>query len=180
MELICNLIAGSDDVFDRYGGREETAGSKTKLQVLVALSDVDDGATRLAASGALATVTASPSACRSLFNLQMDRHRVLPILTQLIDPTIHTDESAVTSDPTVNGGLLHRGVICARNLVGLLDDSSLRSLIHDAQSSGLVEVLVGVVKANADSRHVAILQPAAEALKRLLDAGASTTRTNPM
>jgi Myosin-binding striated muscle assembly central len=173
-ELICNLIAGSDDVFDKYGGQTETTSSKSKLQVLVALSDVEDEATRLAASGALATVTTSPNACRSLLDLQMDRHRVLPILAQLVDPTSYTDESMVASDKTVNAGLVHRGIICVRNLIGLLDDSSLRSLIHDAQSSGLVRGLIGVVKANVDTKNLAILQPAAEALKRLIDAGALT------
>jgi hypothetical protein len=92
-ELICNLIAGSEEVFDKYGGQEETASSKSKLQILVALSDVEDPHTRLAASGALATVTSSPNACKALYSLQMERHRVLPILTQLIDPTSEDDDT---------------------------------------------------------------------------------------
>lgn len=171
MELICNLITGSDDVFDKYGG-QGASGSKSKLQVLVALSDVDDGATRIAASGALATVTASPHACRVLFELQMDRHRVLPIFTQLVNPTA-SEESDEPEDATTNAGLLHRGLVCVRNLLASLDEPSLRSLIPDAQSSGLVAGLVRVVKSNVTSQNMTILQPAAESLKRLLDGGAS-------
>jgi hypothetical protein len=177
MELICNLIAGSDEVYDKYGGQAEKASSKSKLQVLVALSDVEDGATRLAASGALATITSSPNACKALLDLQMDRHRVFPILAQLVNPARATDEIAGSKDSVVNAGLVHRGIICVRNLIGCLDDSSLRSLVPDAQSSGLVASLVGVVKSNAASSNMTILQPAAETLKLLLDAGASVTET---
>ena len=170
MELICNLIAGSDEVFDRYGGQEETAGSKSKLQILVALSDAEDIQTRLAASGALATVTSSPNACKALCSLQMERHRILPILAQLIDPT--PEDDSTTPDPTSTAGLLHRGVVCIRNLLVSLDDESLKGLVPDAKSSGLVQGLVKVVKSNAEAQNMSILQPAAEALRKLYDYGA--------
>ena len=52
-ELICNLVCGCEEVFNKYGGVHSSA-SNSKLQILVALCDVDDLATRLAASGALA------------------------------------------------------------------------------------------------------------------------------
>jgi len=171
-ELICNLIAGSDEVFDKYGGQEETAGSRSKLQILVALSDVEDSRTRLAASGALATITSSPYACKALYSLQMERHRVLPILTQLIDPTSEDDDTA--PDPVLTAGLLHRGVVCARNLLTSLDDESVKLLIPDAKSSGLAQGLVKIVKSNAEAQNVSILQPTAEALKKLYDHGAVT------
>lgn len=171
-ELLCNLIAGSEEVFDKYGGQDVTASSKSKLQILVALSDVEDPRTRLAASGALATVTTSPNACKTLYSLQMERHRLLPILTQLIDPTSEDDE--ISPDPTSTAGLLHRGVVCVRNFLTSLDDESIKALIPDAKSSGLVEGLVKVVKSNAEAQNMSILQPAAEALKRLYDHGAVT------
>ena len=172
MELICNLIAGSDEVFDKYGGQEGTASSKSKLQVLVALSDVEDPHTRLAASGALATVTSSPNACKALYSLQMERHRVLPILAQLVDPTSTDDDT--TPDPALTTGLLHRGVVCVRNFLTLLDDESIKALVPDAKSSGLAQGLVKVVKSNAEAQNMSILQPAAEALKKLYDNGAVT------
>ena len=171
-ELICNLIAGSDEVFDRYGGQEETANSRSKLQILAALSDVEDSSTRLAASGALATITSSPNACKALYSLQMERHRVLPILAQLIDPTSEDDDTA--PDPVLATGLLLRGVVCVRNLLTLLDDESMKALVPDAKSSGLAQGLVKVVKSNAEVQNMSILQPAAEALKKLYDHGAVT------
>ena len=172
MELICNLIAGSDEVFDKYGGQEETANSKSKLQILVALSDVEDSPTRLAASGALATITSSPNACKALRSLQMERHRVLPILTQLIDPTSEEDDTA--PDPVLTAGLLHRGVVCVRNLLTSLDDESMKALVPDAKGCGLAQALVKVVKSNAEAQNMSVLQPAAEALKKLYDHGAVT------
>ena len=47
------------------GGGAEGEAARRKLQVLVALCDVDDLATRMAASGAVATLAASPVACAS-------------------------------------------------------------------------------------------------------------------
>ena len=172
MELICNLIAGSEEVFDRYGGQEETASSKSKLQILVALSDVEDCHTRLAASGALATVTSSLNACRALYSLQMERRRVLPILAQLIDPK--PEEESTTPDPASAAGLLHRGVVCIRNLLTSLDEAPLKALSLGVTDSGLGQGLVKVVKSNAETQNMTILQPAAEALKKLCDYGVVT------
>lgn len=171
-ELICNLIAGSGEAFEKYGGQEETASSKSKLQILVALSDVEDCHTRLAASGALATVTSSPNACKALYSLQMERHRVLPILAQLIDP--ESEDGSTTPDPASAAGLLHRGVVCIRNFLTSLDEESLEALVPDAKSSGLGQGLVKVVKSNAEGQNLSILQPAAEALKKLYDLGVVT------
>jgi len=171
-ELICNLIAGSEEVFDKYGGQEETASSKSKLQIIVALSDAEDPHTRLAASGALATVTSSPNACKTLYSLQMEHHRVFLILTQLIDPT--SDDDDTPPDPASAAGLLHRGVVCIRNFLTLLDDESIKVLVPDAKSSGLAQGLVKVVKSNAVAQNMSVLQPAAEALKKLYDHDALT------
>ena len=172
MELICNLVAGSDEVFDKYGGQEETANSKSKLQILVALSDVEDPPTRLAASGALATITSSPNACKALYSLQMERHRVLPVITQLIDPSSDDDDTA--PDPVIAAGLLHRGVVCARNFLTSLDGEPMEALVSDAKSSGLAQGLVKLVKSNSEAQNMSVLQPAAEALKKLYDHGAVT------
>ena len=171
-ELTCNLITGSDEVFDKYGGREGSANSKSKLQVLVALSDVEDPQTRLAASGALATITSSPHACEALYSLQMEHHRVLPVFAQLIDPT--SDDDNTTLDPGHATGLLHRGVICVRNFLISLDDESVMTLIPDTKSSGLIRGLVRVVEPSASAPNMSILRPAAEAVKRLYDHGAVT------
>ncbi|KAK7007034.1 microfilament motor [Favolaschia claudopus] len=151
MELICNLISGADDVFERYGGEENPSGTKSKLQILLAMADVPDLGTRLAASGALATLTDAPGACQGLISLQSERHRVLPILVQLIDPSsapeIGEDE-LLESDP----GLIHRGVVCARNLLlGIKDEKTRKQIAKEAGEAGLVRGLMKVVRVTAEA-----------------------------
>ncbi|THH29065.1 hypothetical protein EUX98_g5123 [Antrodiella citrinella] len=180
IELVCNLIAGSDDVFEKYGGRSGES-SKRKLQVLVALCDVEDLATRLAASGAVATVSDSPVACGHLLELQKEKGRVLPILGQLIDPSILPPSDDATSgveelEETAGGadpGLVHRGVMCVRNfLVGIKENKEgSKEVAQDAQRIGLVQALAGVFKANSSNRSSPLLRPAAEALKCLMENG---------
>ncbi|KAI0756364.1 armadillo-type protein [Daedaleopsis nitida] len=177
-ELVCNLVAGSEEIFNKWGGDKNQA-SKSKLQVLVALCDIDDLPTRLAASGALASLTASPDACGSLAELQHERHRVLPILGQLVDPTVvarpaadegveEEGEEALATDP----GLVHRGIVCLRNLFLGLDDQSMQmELASEADRVGVVSALVGAVKGCAQNPNSPILRPAAEALKWLLAHG---------
>ncbi|KAJ6520122.1 ARM repeat-containing protein [Mycena sanguinolenta] len=166
MELICNLISGSDVVFERYGGAENTNGTKSKLQIVLAMSDVEDLGTRLAASGALATLTDAPSACEGLMALQRERHRMLPILAQLIDPSTaphDDDEEIMTGDP----GLVHRGIVCARNiLLSIQDEATRKQIAKEAGEAGLVQALVNVVKSSPGE---AVLRPAIEALKCLMD-----------
>ncbi|KAK7063972.1 microfilament motor [Favolaschia claudopus] len=162
MELICNLISGADDVFERYGGEENPGGTKSRLQILLAMADVPDLGTRLAASGALATLTDAPGACQGLISLQSERHRVLPILVQLIDPSsapeIGEDE-LLESDP----GLIHRGVVCARNLLlSLKDEKTRKQIAKEAGEAGLVRGLMKVVRGSLEE---AVLRPAAPSKK---------------
>ncbi|KAI1793107.1 hypothetical protein LXA43DRAFT_1002843 [Ganoderma leucocontextum] len=181
-ELICNLVAGSEEMFNEWGG-DRVKAARGKLQVLVALCDVDDLPTRLAASGALATLTASPDSCESLAELERDRHRVLPILGQLIDPSVvarpvadegveveEGEPDSLETDP----GLVHRGIVCMRNLfVGVRGKSMPEQveLASETNRVGIVRALVNAVKGCADSPSSPILRPAAEALKWLLEHG---------
>ncbi|KAK7058468.1 SWI5-dependent HO expression protein 4 [Paramarasmius palmivorus] len=158
VELICNLIVGSDKVYETY------ASSKSKLQIILALSDAEDLQTRLAASGALATLLSLPKACQELLSLQQERHRVLPILTQLIDPSSATDgEPASETHP----GLVHRGVICTRHFIlGIENNADLDVIRKEAQEAGLVSALGKIVKDSSVGPE--IVRPAVEALKVLL------------
>ncbi|KAI0778985.1 ARM repeat-containing protein [Trametes elegans] len=176
-ELVCNLVAGCEDMFNKWGGTKNTA-AKSKLQVLLALCDVDDTPTRLAASGALATLTASPAACESLAELQSERHRVLPILGQLINPSVVTrppnddgdadEEDELSTEP----GLVHRGIVCVRNLFnGIQDKSTQMEIASESNRMGVVRALVLAVKGCAQDTRSPILRPAAEALKWLLEHG---------
>ncbi|PIL31366.1 hypothetical protein GSI_06065 [Ganoderma sinense ZZ0214-1] len=179
-ELVCNLVAGSEEVFNKWGGdREAAAGGK--LQVLVALCDVDDLPTRLAASGALATLTASPDACESLAELERERHRVLPILGQLIDPSVvarpAADEGAEQDEQDLletDPGLVHRGIVCVRNLFVGVQGRSMPEQVELALETnrvGIVRALVSAVKSCTNNPSSPILWPAAEALKWLLEHG---------
>ena len=180
-ELICNLVAGSEDVFNKFGGSKDV-GSKSKLQVLAAMCDVDDLPTRLAASGALATLTSSPDACQFLLELQNERGRILPILGSLIDPTIvpPSDISDVEevqeigSSTAVDPGLVHRGVVCVRNLfVGIENAAAREELATTAEEIGIVQALRQVFKNNSADRSSPVLRPTAEALKFLMESGAT-------
>ncbi|KAJ6503231.1 hypothetical protein C8R47DRAFT_968915 [Mycena vitilis] len=144
------------------------SGTKSKLQIVLAMSDVSDLGTRIAASGALATLTDAPSACKGLISLQLERHRMLPILAQLVDPSTapetDDDEGSMEGDP----GLVHRGIVCARNILLSIEDGETRNQVaKEAVKAGLVQGLVNVVKSSPGE---AVLQPAMEALKWLMDA----------
>ncbi|KAH9932030.1 ARM repeat-containing protein [Epithele typhae] len=181
-ELVCNLVAGSEEVFNKWGG-EKNSSSKSKLQVLVALCDIDDTPTRLAASGALASLTASPDACASLAELQRERHRILPILGQLIDPSVvarpEADEGVDDDDTEelqTDPGLVHRGVVCVRNFfVGIQNKALQMEVASDANHAGLAHALVAVVKSCAQDTSSPLLRPAAETLKWLLEHGVELT-----
>ena len=163
MELICNLIAGSDATFERYGGEESTS----KIHVLLALSDVDDLPTRLAASGALAILTSAPSACRALIALQFERHRFLPIMTQLIDPSAAPVTEDHQGQPLESPpDLVHRGIVCIRNVFNSINDDQTRETItKEAKEAGLLEAMVQLMK--RDGMGKTILQQAAESLALL-------------
>ncbi|KAH7930925.1 hypothetical protein BV22DRAFT_1115754 [Leucogyrophana mollusca] len=168
-ELICNLIAGSDAVFMRFGGGQDAQASKSKLQVLLAMSDVDDLPTRLAAAGALAIVTNAPPACHALLELQLERHRVFPILAQLVDPAFNLNGENAT-DIKGDAGLVHRGVVCLRNmLLNSQDSLPTKSLAEETERSKLVDLFVSVLKGKGGPYDTTVLHPAAEILKFLVE-----------
>ncbi|KAG6900506.1 hypothetical protein C0993_009459 [Termitomyces sp. T159_Od127] len=171
MELICNLIAGSDEVFERYGGENNPRATKSKLQIMFALSDVDDLPTRLAASGAMATLTSAPSACAAIISLQSDKHRVFPILAQLIDPSVaNRDDSEVEKglDVETHPGLVHRAIITTRNIFsGVTDKVLLKKLAKEAEEAGLQHALMNFVKSQGGKADAGVLRPAGEALQIL-------------
>jgi len=167
-ELICNLVAGSDSVFKRYS---DGNAAKSRLHILVALSDVEDLPTRLGASGALASLTSSPDACRSLYELERDHRRILPIFTTLIDPSFGSDETHTKGSP--DPGMVHRGAVCIRNLLINLEPTLRDRLKEESDLTGILNGLMAITKGNAGNPE--ILQPTAEALKCLMDLGVLTS-----
>ncbi|GJE89582.1 UNC45-central domain-containing protein [Phanerochaete sordida] len=176
-ELVCNLIAGSEEIFSKYGG-DESSASKSKLHVLVALCDVDDTPTRLAASGALAMLTSAPHACQLLLELEREKHKTLSVLGQLIDPSIKIPYEGEEDEPeereisAPDPGLVHRGAAVVRNWLAGVDTAARKELGEQAQEIGLGQALVRLFRAGGGSPA---LMPAAEALKLMLDAGVPVT-----
>ena len=163
MELICNLVVGSDELFEKY------STSESKLQIVLALCDVDDLQTRRAASGSLATLTIAPTASRVLLDLQTKKSRVLTILTQLIDPSSLPPPEDPESSPEGSLGnndpdLVHRGVISVRNfLVHIQDANERKQICDEAEKVGLSKALAKVIQDR--SMTDAVTKPAADALK---------------
>lgn len=168
VELLCNLAAGSDSVFERYANGPT---AKSKLRILVALADVEDLPTRLASSGTLATLTMSPHACTALCELEFETQRVLPVLKALIiPPSVDGEDEAELAQG--HPGLVHRGVVCIRNILGGVQSGDLRKRIAGrAEDTETVKALVGVVRGGMDGGNQAVLVSVAEALKYLMDAG---------
>lgn len=176
-ELVCNLVSGSEHAFNRCTGDGSDPQDSTKsenqaqsrLHVLVALSDVEDEPTRLAASGALAVLTGSSNACKLITLLELEHHRVVPIFKRLINPT--SDDGEAPKNPL---GLMHRGVVCIRNLLYNLSEDALKeNLLAEAVRLGLIDALANIIKSGQTSLPAHILQPTAEALKWLVESGTS-------
>ncbi|KIK91121.1 hypothetical protein PAXRUDRAFT_13962 [Paxillus rubicundulus Ve08.2h10] len=179
-ELICNLVAGSESVFERYSGGLESSGKKTrgklcksKIQVLLAMSDVEDVPTRLAASGALATLTSSPTTCDRILELQTEHHRAFLVLAQLIDPGVHHgDNVAKGEDSNIkpNPGLVHRGVVCIRNIL-LNPQSTLPRpvLAEEVKNAALLGVFERLLKGGLGPLSEAILRPATDVTNKLVE-----------
>lgn len=174
-ELVCNLVAGSESAFNRFSGGGDVSpdsanpnAAKSRLHVLIALADVEDEPTRLAASGALAILTGSPEACKLVVLLEFEHHRAFSVFKSLIDPTEDGD-----GDEARNPGLVHRGVVCIRNIFANLSDDEVRSRIaSEASRYGVVNALTNIIRsAGRNGTSEAVLRPSAEALKWLMDSG---------
>ncbi|KZF19466.1 putative actin cytoskeleton organization protein [Xylona heveae TC161] len=146
VELVCNLMASPAGVAHFADG---SPAASNRLHILLALADVDDFATRRAAGGALAMLTEWDAAVTAV----LKRERGVRILLSLCEE--ESDE------------LVHRGVVCIRNLVcaphpaGDLGTEKVRA-------EGGVEVLKQVL---ATANNPDILEPLVEALKGLVAGG---------
>ena len=144
-ELICNLVASPEGV-EKFADGSPAAGKR--LHILLALTDAEDVATRRAAGGALAGITEFDGAVKQI----LDRERGFELLVRMCQ------------DEEKDQGVIHRGVVCLRNVV-CLDDSETGSLAR-RRVNGLdgLEVLKGVIRGTKDS---GVLETAVEAIKRL-------------
>jgi hypothetical protein len=154
VELVCNLLA-SDEGFCRYSGdtpdssspshtdREKGGTSEgatfSRLHVLLAMTNVCDLNTRLAASGALATLTQSPTACRILLAKEDRQKKVFSMIFDMLSPPVLRSDNDDEGDEDVeevttlepDTGLIFRAMIFLANLLGFAssDASGQKSVI---------------------------------------------------
>ncbi|KAH8705137.1 putative actin cytoskeleton organization protein [Talaromyces proteolyticus] len=147
-ELICNLMTCESGVVKFADGSKRAA---QRLHVLLALTDVDDVATRRAAGGALAMLTEYDAAIAAV----LDRPRGVNLLLGLCQEN--------------NDDLVHRGVVCIRNLT-CTASGDIGSRARDAvrQNNG-IDTLKSCLKRCANP---SILQAGVEALKPLVEQSA--------
>jgi len=142
-ELMCNLMT-SPDGMEKFA--DGSPAADRRIHILLALADAEDVATRRAAGGALAMATEFEAVVKSV----LGRERGVKILLGLCE-----DE---------DGGCVHRGVVCVRNLVVAEGETGKKGR-EVVKGLGGGEVLKGALK---KSRDQAILEVGVEALKGLM------------
>lgn len=144
-ELVCNLMTCEPGVL-KFADGSKRAGQR--LHVLLALTDVEDVATRRAASGALAMLTEYDAAIAAV----LERPRGVNLLLSLCQEN--------------NDDLVHRGVVCIRNLTcAASGDVGARARDAVRQNRG-IDTLKGCLQR---SSNPAVLQAGVEALKPLVE-----------
>ncbi|KAJ3412012.1 hypothetical protein HDV05_001393 [Chytridiales sp. JEL 0842] len=139
-EALCNMML-EPTVFKSYAD----APAAGRLRMLIALCDVDDFETRRAASGALAILSSSPSACRHI----VEETRGLDVIMGLIGGE-------------ENPEILIRGVECIKNIAAV-------SQIHAQKldAAGAVPVLRNLVRC----KDQGVVMGCLEALQHMQKAG---------
>lgn len=197
MELVCNLVS-SDEVWERYTGERSdgdrpagpgddqlaSASSKgriSRLRIVLALSDVNDAGTRLAASGALAMLTSSENVCRAMMGEMEDGPgKTFAVLVDLITPPAPDTDDEAEEDgplrPDLRPQLAHRGVVCVRNMIanvssGNSQSKAIPAIVEAAEKTGLVGALVTVLTSPVSAGNREVVTAAAQALKWLTDHG---------
>lgn len=141
-ELTCNLMTCNPGL-GKFADGSQRAGQR--LHILLALADVDDKPTRLAAGGALAMLTEFEGAVASIIG----RPRGVEILLGLCQ---EEDE-----------GLVHRGAVCVHNLLYSSGDIGRRAR-EALTDKGAFETMKECVM---KTKNPAVQQSGVEALKKL-------------
>lgn len=174
VELVCNLLI-SDESFARYSGdyipgsnpsvttpEQARKASTPRLHILLALTDVRDLPTRLAASGALAMLTQSDTACNILLGLGGDSKKVWEKAGGLLAP-LRADQAATGDEDfedfgdddieelstlPPDEGLVYRGLTIVHNLFGCVEKLSptdKAAKIKEADDSSLTRHLINLL-----------------------------------
>lgn len=167
-ELVCNLMTCESGIVKFADGTKRAA---QRLQILLALTDAEDIATRRAAGGALAMLTEYDAVIKAI----LDR----PAGMSAQDYLHHLDDDSKTRGPRSlnlllrlcqeeDGALAHRGVVCIQNLANAPGDTGTfaREVL---KASNTVQILTELFKREQQSGNMAALQVAIETLKVLVN-----------
>jgi protein unc-45 len=125
VELVCNLMASPQCIALFADGSPD---SKRRMIILLALTDVDDLATRRAAGGALAMLTEWDIAVTALLDAKDDRGpRAL---------------LGLCSDQ--NAEVVHRGLVCVSNAIGIPGDVGKRCRVAIQDRGGSDKIKEGL------------------------------------
>lgn len=144
-ELVCNLMACEAGVVQFADGSKQAA---QRLHILLALTGADDAATRRAAGGALAMLTEYDAAVAAV----LDRPRGVELLLGLCQ---EDDDS-----------LVHRGVVCVRNLTCTASGDIGARAKAAVRATGGIDTLTACLKKTSNP---AVLQAGVEAMKPLVE-----------
>ena len=184
-ELVCNLAASpvgfshfSGEPIDSPGSTVTSSKVRSRLNVLLVLTSVDDLPTRLAASGALATVTDSTTACEAILSRSEEPStskrsawtRVLEMLdSEGGGAEVDDDDEPipVISSTPPNPALVHRAVIILFNLIQYvvaLAPGARRDRLAAARKAGVEEKLRELLRIEMTQE---VVEPVVECLKLL-------------
>ncbi|EJD37289.1 hypothetical protein AURDEDRAFT_116836 [Auricularia subglabra TFB-10046 SS5] len=135
-ELTCNLLGSSGSACERV------VAARNRLDVLLALADVDDVPTRSACAGALACVAHDPRAAKAVLEKPANVARL------------------ITSG---DEGLVHRGAVIILGALEGLDDGQMRTFATSLDGEGVTSTLVSIVKRGPSAGP--LLGPTVEVLK---------------
>ncbi len=174
VELVCNL-ATSEEGFCRYTGEDpgtlsdgtdtnlstaqvgKRKAAKNRLRILLAMTDVDDLPTRLAAAGGLASLVQSRIACESLLSLDGNSSKSWDRIVSMLQPARATggeddldenDEVEEISTAPPDEGLVHRALVIAVDLLTYIDSlppSERKGILDTAVQSGLLREFMGLL-----------------------------------
>ncbi|EFX06555.1 actin cytoskeleton organization protein [Grosmannia clavigera kw1407] len=152
-ELVCNIVQGVDGIA-LYAVEKENGdpalviAARNRLNVLLALADAEDAATRCAAGGALAGLTAYPAVVRGVLARPAGVDRLLGLCA-----------ATETED------LRHRGAVAVYN-VAAADGDTGRAARVALRAANAVTILTDCAKA---SRRPEVIEAVVFALKAVVD-----------
>jgi len=142
VELICNLVQSPEGVA-KFADGSKPAGQR--MHILLALADSEDMQTRLAAGGALASLTEWDTAVKAILEREGGVRNLLGLC--------HDDDE----------GLRHRGAVCIFNVVNAPNDVGI-SGVEKVKAEGGINALKECLK---KSRSQEVLEITVEALKKI-------------